>query len=45
MTLVASDNIRGDDGFGSFFQSDWNQNGNTRRRGGQPYYQMRRNWW
>ena len=36
---VASDNFWGDDGFGPFFQPNWNsQTGNTRRRGGQYYH-------
>ena len=44
--LVASDNVRDDDGLGSFFQPNWNpQTGNTRRRGGQYYYQEQRGWW
>jgi hypothetical protein len=38
--LVASDNVRDDDGFGSNLQRDWDsQYGNTRRRGGQYYDQ------
>ena len=44
--LVASDNVRDDDGLGSFFQPNWNpQTGNTRRRGGQYYYQEQRGLW
>ena len=40
--LVASDNARDDDGFGSFFQRNWNsQTGNARRPGGQDYHWMR----
>ena len=40
--LVASDNTRADDGFGSFFQRNWNsQTGNARRPGGQDYHWMR----
>ena len=43
---VASGNFWGDDGFGSFFQRNWNsQTGNTRRRGGQYYYRVQRGWW
>jgi hypothetical protein len=42
--LVADQNFWGGDGFGSFFQPD-SQTGNTRRRGGQPYYPMQRGWW
>jgi hypothetical protein len=38
---VASGNSWGDGGFGFFFQPNWNsQTGNTRRRGGQNYYQV-----
>jgi hypothetical protein len=40
---VASGNFWGDDGLGSFFQPNWNpQTGNTRHRGGQPYYPAQR---
>jgi len=40
--LVASDNTGADDGFGSFFQPNWNSpTGNTRRPGGQNYHWMR----
>ncbi|MGC1623154.1 MAG: L,D-transpeptidase, partial [Pseudolabrys sp.] len=36
--LVASDNVRYDDGFGFFFQRNWSpQTGNARRWGGQDY--------
>ena len=36
--LVASDNVRDDDGFGFFFQRNWSpQTGNARRQGGQGY--------
>ncbi|MFZ2160091.1 MAG: L,D-transpeptidase, partial [Bradyrhizobium sp.] len=43
---VASRNGWGDDGFGFFFQPNPEpQPGNTRRRGGQPYYPMQRGWW
>ena len=43
---VANGNFWGDGGFGSFFQPNWNsQTGNTRRRGGQYYYQVQRGWW
>jgi hypothetical protein len=43
---VASRNVWGDDGFGSFFQPNWDsQTGNTRRRGGQHYHQVQQGWW
>ena len=43
---VASGNGWGDDGFGFFFQRNPEpQPGNTRPRGGQPYYPMQRGWW
>jgi len=43
---IASGNFWGDDGLGSLFQPNWNfQTGNTRRRGGQYYYQVQRGWW
>jgi hypothetical protein len=43
--LVASDNIWGNDGFGSFFQRNWDsQSGNARRRGSQYYPQPRQEW-
>jgi hypothetical protein len=43
---VASGNFWGDAGLGSLFQPNWNsQTGNTRRRGGQYYYQVQRGWW
>jgi hypothetical protein len=46
VTRRPSDNAWGDDGFGSFFQRNWDaQSGNTRRRGGQYYPQMRQGWW
>ncbi len=39
VTRQPSDNVRGDDGFGSFFQRNWDsQSGNTRRRGGQGWW-------
>ena len=39
--LVASDNTRDDNGFGSFFQRSWNpQTGIARRQGGQGYNWM-----
>jgi lipoprotein-anchoring transpeptidase ErfK/SrfK len=42
--LVASNNVWG--GFGSFFQPNWDsQSGNTRRRGGPYYPQVRQGWW
>jgi len=38
--------VAGDDGFGSFFQRNWDsQSGNTRRRGRQYYPQVRPGWW
>src|SRR5215471_4715776 len=44
--LVASDNVWGENGFGSFFQRNWDsQSGNTRRRGGPYYPQVRQGWW
>ncbi len=43
---VANGNFWSDDGFGSFFQPNWNsQTTNTRRRGGQYYYPVQRGWW
>jgi hypothetical protein len=43
---VASSNFWGDNGLGSLFQPNWApQTGNTRRRGGQYYYQVQRGWW
>jgi hypothetical protein len=43
---VASGDFWGGDGLGSLFQPNWNsQTGNTRRRGGQYYYQVQRGWW
>ena len=40
--LVASDDVRDDDGFGCFFQRSWgSQTGNARRQGGQAYPWMR----
>ena len=40
--LVASDDVRDDNGFGFFFQRSWNsQTGNARRQGGQAYPWMR----
>jgi hypothetical protein len=40
--LVASDDVRDDNGFGGFFQRSWNsQTGNARRQGGQAYPWMR----
>jgi chitodextrinase len=42
--LVASDNDRNDNGFGSFFQRNWESpTGNTRRRG--DYQRVPRGWW
>ena len=42
---VDSGNYWGDDDSGSLFHP-WNsQTGNTRRRGGQYYYQLQRGWW
>jgi len=38
--------VRGDEGFGSFFQRNWeSQTGNTRLRGGQYYYPVQQRWW
>ena len=43
---VASGNGWDDDGFGSFFQPNWNsQTNNTRRRSGQYYYPAQRGLW
>jgi hypothetical protein len=43
---VASGDYWGDGGLGPLFQPNWNsQTGNTRRRGGQYYYQVQRGWW
>jgi len=43
---VASGNDWGNDGFGFFFQRNWNsQPGNTRPRAGQYYQPMQRRWW
>jgi hypothetical protein len=43
--LVAGDNVRGDDGFFSFFQpTPPPQPGNARARGGQHYYQVQPNY-
>jgi hypothetical protein len=43
---VASDNGWGNDGFGLFFQRNWNlQPGNTRPRAGQYYQPMQQRWW
>jgi hypothetical protein len=43
---VASGNFWGDEGSGSLFQPNWNsQTGNTRRRGGQFYYQEQPGLW
>jgi hypothetical protein len=40
--LVASDDVRDDNGFGGFVQRNWNyQTGNARRQGGQAYPWMR----
>jgi uncharacterized protein (TIGR02246 family) len=42
---VASGNYRGNDGFGFFFQRNWNfQPAYTRPRAGQ-YYEMQQRWW
>jgi hypothetical protein len=42
----ANGNDGDDDGFGSFFQRDWNsQPSNTRRRGGQYYHPVQPRWW
>jgi len=43
---IASGNDWGNDGFGFFFQRNWNsQPGNTRPRAGQYYQPMQRRWW
>ncbi len=43
---VALRNARGDDGFGSIFQRNWDSPyGNSRRRGGQYYYLGQQGWW
>jgi hypothetical protein len=43
---VASGNDRGNNGFGFFFQRNWNsQPGNTRPRAGQYYQPMQQRWW
>ncbi len=43
--LVASDNPRADDGFGSFFRRNWDApTGNTGPRGGQYYRQGQQGW-
>jgi hypothetical protein len=39
VTRQPNGNVWGDDGFGSFFQRNWDsQSGNTRRRGGQGWW-------
>jgi len=43
---VASGNGWGNDGFGFFFQRNWNpQPANTGRRAGQYYQPMQQRWW
>jgi hypothetical protein len=43
---VASGNGWGNDGFGFFFQRNWNsQSANTRPRARQYYQPMQRRWW
>jgi len=43
---VARGNYWGNDGFGFFFQHNWNpQSANTRRRGAQYYQPMQQRWW
>ena len=43
---VASGNFWGNDGFGFFFQGNWNsQPANTRPRAGQYYQPMQQRWW
>jgi len=43
---VASGNDWGNDGFGFFFQRNWNsQPANTRPRAGQYYQPMQQRWW
>ena len=45
-TVVASGNYWGNDGFGFFFQRNWNsQPANRRQRAGQYYQTMQRRWW
>jgi hypothetical protein len=45
--VIASDNSWGDDGFGTFFQRNWDSQPTApRRRGGQYYYRpAQRGWW
>ena len=44
-TVVATRNVREDDGFFSFFQSSWDpQPANPRQRGGQPYRPVQQGW-
>jgi hypothetical protein len=43
--LVASDNVWGENGFGSFFQRNSDSQSGTRRRGGPYYPQVRQGWW
>jgi hypothetical protein len=46
VVAVANGSFWGDDGFGSFLQRNPDpQTANTRRRGGQNYYQPQRSWW
>jgi hypothetical protein len=43
---VASGNYWGNDGFGPFFQRNWNsQPANMRPRAGQYYQPMQQRWW
>src|SRR5215469_4595683 len=45
VTRQPTTNVWGDNGFGSFFQRNWDsQSGNTRRRGGAYYPQVRQGW-
>jgi len=45
-TVVANGNYWGNDGFGFFFQSNWDsQPANRRPRAGQYYQPMQRRWW
>ena len=43
--LIASDDGRGDDGFGFFFERNWDSGrGNTRQRDGRRYQPAQRSW-
>jgi hypothetical protein len=43
--LVASGNVWGDNGFGSFFRRNSDSQSGARRRGGPYYPQVRQGWW